>query len=117
MAKATGGYIQQLPSGAFRISVYAGTDPLTGRQIRLRRTCKTERAAHIELGRLLEQAAAGHQPDTDASVAQKWTARLTSLDTRQPASVSTASASRPQPLLAMREQGRSRSRGLTSCLQ
>src|SRR5579863_10227802 len=80
MAKATGGYIQQLPSGAFRISVYAGTDPLTGRQIRLRRTCKTERAAHIELGRLLEQAAAGHQPDTDASVAQKWTARLTSLD-------------------------------------
>jgi hypothetical protein len=33
------------------------TDPLTGRQIRLRKTCKTERAAQIELGRLLEQAA------------------------------------------------------------
>jgi hypothetical protein len=54
MAKATGGYIQQLPSGSFRVSVYAGTDPLTGRQIRLRKSCKTERAAQIELGKLLE---------------------------------------------------------------
>ena len=70
MAKATGGYIQQLPSGSFRVSVYAGTDPLTGRQIRLRKTCKTERAAQIELGKLLEQAAAGRQPETDATVAQ-----------------------------------------------
>jgi integrase len=70
MAKARSGYIQQLPSGAFRVSVYAGTDPLTGRQIRLRRTCKTERAAQIELGRLLEQAAAGRQPETDATVAE-----------------------------------------------
>src|SRR6266536_2296316 len=70
MAKARGGYIQQLPSGSFRVSVYAGTDPLTGRQIRLRKTCKTERAAQIELGRLLEQASAGRQPETDATVAQ-----------------------------------------------
>ena len=46
------------------------TDPLTGRQIRLRKTCKTERAAQIELGKLLEQAAAGRQPETDATVAQ-----------------------------------------------
>jgi hypothetical protein len=30
MAKATGGYIQQLPSGSFRACVYAGTDALTG---------------------------------------------------------------------------------------
>jgi integrase len=70
MATARSGYIQQLPSGAFRVSVYAGTDPLTGRQIRLRRTCKTEQAAQIELGRLLEQAAASRQPETDLSVAQ-----------------------------------------------
>jgi integrase len=70
MAKATGGYIQQLPSGSFRVSVYAGTDPLTGRQIRLRKTCKTERAAQIELGKLLEQAAAGRQPETNATVAE-----------------------------------------------
>jgi integrase len=52
------------------VKVYAGTDPLTGREIRLRRTCKTERAAQIELGKLLEQAAAGRQPETDATVAQ-----------------------------------------------
>ncbi len=70
MAKARGGYIQQLPSGSFRVSVYAGTDPLTGRQIRLRKTCKTERAAQIELGKLLEQAAAGRQPETNATVAE-----------------------------------------------
>jgi len=70
MAEARSGYIQQLPSGSFRVSVYAGTDPLTGRQIRLRRTCKTERAAQIELGKLLEQADTGHRPDTDATVAQ-----------------------------------------------
>jgi hypothetical protein len=70
MATARNGYIQQLPSGSFRVSVYAGTDPLTGRQIRLRKTCKTERAAQIELGKLLEQAATGRQPETDATVAQ-----------------------------------------------
>ena len=70
MAGARSGYIQQLPSGSFRVSVYAGTDALTGRQIRLRRTCKTERAAQIELGKLLEQADAGRAPETDATVAQ-----------------------------------------------
>ena len=41
-----------------------------GREIRLRKTCKTERAAQIELGKLLEQAAADRQPETDATVAQ-----------------------------------------------
>jgi integrase len=69
-SEATGGYIQLLPSGSFRVSVYAGTDPLTGRQIRLRKTCKTERAAQIELGKLLEQAEAGRQPETNAIVAE-----------------------------------------------
>ena len=43
------------------MKVYAGTDPLTGREIRLRKTCRTERAARIELGRLLAQAAAGRR--------------------------------------------------------
>ncbi len=31
------------------MKVYAGIDPLTGCEIRLRKTCKTERAAQIEL--------------------------------------------------------------------
>ena len=52
------------------MKVYGGTDPLTGREIRLRKTCKTERAAQIELGKLLEQAAAGRQPETNATVAE-----------------------------------------------
>jgi hypothetical protein len=52
------------------VKVYAGTDPLTGREIRFRKTCKTERAAQIELGKLLEHAAAGRQPDSDVTVAQ-----------------------------------------------
>jgi hypothetical protein len=49
--------------------VCAGTDPLTGREIRLRRTRKTERAAQIELGKLLEQADSDRQPETDTTVA------------------------------------------------
>jgi hypothetical protein len=70
MARTPAGHIERLPSGSWRVKVYAGTDPLTGREIRLRKTCKTERAAQIELGKLLEQAAAGRQPETGATVAQ-----------------------------------------------
>ncbi len=35
-----------------------------------RKTCKTERAAQIELGKLLAMAQAGRQPDSDVIVAQ-----------------------------------------------
>ena len=70
MAKRSPGHIEQLPSGSWRVKVYGGTDPLAGREIRLRKTCKTERAALIELGKLLEQAAAGRQPETNATVAE-----------------------------------------------
>jgi len=70
MAKSPSGHIEQLPSGSWRVKVYAGTDPMTGREIRLRKTCKTERAAQIELGKLLEQADEGRQPETDITVAQ-----------------------------------------------
>jgi len=52
------------------VKVYAGTDPLTGREIRSRKTCKTGQAAQIELGKLLAQAAAGRQPDSAATMAQ-----------------------------------------------
>jgi hypothetical protein len=70
MGKRSPGHIEQLPSGSWRVKVYGGTDPLTGREIRLRKTCKTERAALIELAKLLEQAAAGRQPETNATVAE-----------------------------------------------
>jgi integrase len=39
-------------------------------EIRPRKTCKTEQAAQIELGKLLAQAAAGRQPDSAVTVAQ-----------------------------------------------
>src|SRR5882724_12962712 len=70
MARGPAGHIERLPSGSWRVKVYAGTDPLTSREIRFRKTCKTERAAQIELGKLLEQAAAGRQPDSNATVAE-----------------------------------------------
>jgi integrase len=44
MASTPSGHIEQLPSGSWRAKVYAGTDPLTGREIRLCQTCR--RAAH-----------------------------------------------------------------------
>jgi hypothetical protein len=51
------GHIEQLPSGSWRAKVHAGKDPLTG-EIRFRKTCKSELAAQIELGRLLALAQA-----------------------------------------------------------
>ena len=64
------GYIEQLPSGSFRVSVYVGTDPLTRRAIRLKATAKTEQQARIELGRLLKEASEGRAPGSAATVAK-----------------------------------------------
>jgi hypothetical protein len=65
------GHLEQLPSGSYRVSVYSGVDPLTGRQLRHRQTAKTEQQARILLlGRLLEQAAAGAPPGSDVKVAE-----------------------------------------------
>ena len=50
------GHREQLPSGSFRVSVYAGTDPLTRRPIRLKSAVKTEQQAQIKLCELLKDA-------------------------------------------------------------
>jgi len=50
MPHTPSGHIEQLPSGSWRARVRAGKDPLTGREIRFRKTCKTEPEAQIELG-------------------------------------------------------------------
>jgi hypothetical protein len=50
--------------------VYAGKDPLTGREIRFRKTRRTEVEGLIELGRLLELARAGRNPDSGITVAE-----------------------------------------------
>ena len=70
MPRVAKGYIEQLPSGSFRVSVYAGIDPLTRRAIRLKATAKTEQQAHIELGRLLKEASEGRTPESNATMAK-----------------------------------------------
>ena len=61
------GHIQQLPSGSFRVKVYAGTDPVTGKQ------------------RLLRQTSVSAEPANDHGIAA-WLGKVArsnrSLDTR-----------------------------------
>ena len=71
MAVPSSGHIEQLPSGPNRVSVYAGTDPLTGRELRHRATAKTMQQAQIALGRLLEQADAGGRPESRVLVSEE----------------------------------------------
>ena len=70
MAATPSGHIEQLPSGSFRVHVYGGIDPITRKRIYFRKTAKTLTQAQIELGKLLEQAQAGRQPESGATVAQ-----------------------------------------------
>ena len=70
MPRVAKGYIEQLPSGSFRVCVYVGTDPLTRRQIRLKATAKTEQQAHIEFGGLVKEASEGRTPESAATVAK-----------------------------------------------
>ena len=59
MAKTSKGHIQRLPSGSFRVKVYAGTDPVTGEERLLRQARADEASAHVALGRLLVEADGG----------------------------------------------------------
>ena len=70
MPRVAKGCVEQLPSGSWRARVYAGIDPITKREIRLKATAKTEQQAHIELGRLLKEASEGRAPESDATVAK-----------------------------------------------
>ena len=70
MGSSSYGHIELLPSGSYRVHVYVGTDPLTGRRLRYRKTVRTEQEAQIALGRLLEQAADGKRPDSRVTVGE-----------------------------------------------
>ena len=70
MATTARGHIEQLPSGSFRVHVYAGTDPVTGKPRRLKQTCPDEASAAAALGRLLAQADGDHFPNREATVGQ-----------------------------------------------
>jgi hypothetical protein len=68
MAATARGHIEQLPSGSFRVHVYAGTDPVTGKPRRIRETCPDYAAAAATLGRLLAEADQERFPDRDATL-------------------------------------------------
>ena len=70
MANTVRGHIEQLPSGSFRVHVYAGTDPVTGRPRRLKETCPDEAAAAATLGRLLNEADGGRFQNRAATLGQ-----------------------------------------------
>ena len=70
MAITARGHIEQLPSGSFRVSVYAGTDPVTGKPRRLKQTCPDEASAAAALGKLLAQADGDRFPDREATLGQ-----------------------------------------------
>ena len=55
MAATPRGHIEQLPSGSFRVHVYAGTGPVTGKPRRIRETCPDNATAAATLGRLLAE--------------------------------------------------------------
>jgi integrase len=64
------GHIEQLPSGSYRAWVYAGTDPLTGKDRRLKETASTHEAAEVALTRLLRQVDEDQHPKTAITVRQ-----------------------------------------------
>src|SRR6266536_81780 len=69
------GHIEELPSGSFRAVVSAGSDPLTGRERRLRETAKTYGAAEVALTRLQAQVDEDRHPKADITVGraiQQW---------------------------------------------
>jgi integrase len=68
MPSTPSGHIEQLPSGSWRSKVYAGTDPLTGREICFRKSRRSEVEAQIELGKLLELSP--RRADSDVTVAE-----------------------------------------------
>ncbi len=69
------GHVEERPGGKFRAVVYAGTDPLTGRQRYLKKTAPTEAEALVELTRLQNQVDEQRHPRSNVTVAQvieKW---------------------------------------------
>ena len=64
------GHIEERSNGSFRVLVYAGRDPLTGKDRRLRKTCSTYAEAQVELVRLQGEVHAQRHPRSDVTVAE-----------------------------------------------
>jgi len=68
--RRTQGHIEERPNGSFRVIVYAGRDPLTGKDRRLRKTCETYADAQVELVRLQDEVHAQRHLRSDITVGQ-----------------------------------------------
>lgn len=64
------GSIETLPSGRLRVRVYAGSDPLTGRQRYIREIVDTPDEAKATRARLLQQVYEHRHPKSDTTVDQ-----------------------------------------------
>ncbi len=64
------GQIERLPSGSFRVHVYAGIDPVSGKPRRLKRTGPDEAATATALGQLLSHAYGDRFPNREATFGQ-----------------------------------------------
>jgi integrase len=62
------GNIERLPSGHYRAIVYAGVDPLTGRERRLKRTAETYAEAKLVLTELQRQVDQHQHPKSAITV-------------------------------------------------
>src|SRR4051794_27992558 len=74
-ARRRRGYVEQLPSGSWRAIVYAGVDPLTKEDIRLRKTSKTRAEADKALTALLRRVDERKAPKSAITVAvalERW---------------------------------------------
>ncbi len=68
MAATPRGHIERLPSGSYRVHVYGGIDPVTGKPRRIRVTCRDDAEAAATLGRLLADVDEDRFPDRDATL-------------------------------------------------
>lgn len=68
--RRTRGHIGELPSGSYRVTVYAGTDPLTGKPRQLRETVPDRKTAEATLTRLQGQVDQDRHPKSNITVRQ-----------------------------------------------
>ena len=66
MAATPRGHIERLPSGSYRVHVYGGTDPVTGKPRRIRVTGPDDATAAAALDRLLGEVDEERFPNRDA---------------------------------------------------
>ena len=74
------GHIRELPSGSFQAIVYAGVDPLTGKERYLRETSRTYDQAEVALTRLQAQVDEDRHPKSEITVGQAVTQWLDVVD-------------------------------------